>query len=186
MSSLFTATYVIWFLTEALLNRVLRSKSTDRQHTDKNSLAIIWVTVVLANILAVYIAMNFRFLIYSIPAFHYIGLGIIITGIILRFAAVFSLGAFFTVDVTIREDHKLKRDGMYKYLRHPSYFASLLSFAGFGIALNNWVSLLLIIVSVLTVFTYRIKIEEKLLIEQFGNEYLDYKKSTSGLIPFLY
>jgi len=186
MTPLFTATYVIWFLTEALLNRLLRSKSTDKQHADKNSLAIIWVTVVLANMLAVYITMNFHFTIYSNPAFHYFGLGVIITGIIIRFASVFSLGKFFTVDVTIREDHTLKKDGMYKYLRHPSYFASLISFIGFGISLNNWISLVLIFSAVLAVFIYRIKIEEKILIEQFGTEYLNYKKTTSGIIPFLY
>jgi len=186
MSSLFNVTCLIWFLTEVLLNRLLRSKDTDRQHADKNSLMIIWITVVLANAIAVYISMNFRSPIYSSPIFHLVGLGIIIAGIIIRFIAVYTLGPFFTVDVTIREGHKLKRDGMYKYLRHPSYFASLLSFVGFGISLNNWVSLVLIVTAVLIVFIYRIKIEEKTLTEQFGEEYLDYKKTTSGIIPFIY
>lgn len=186
MNPAFTAIYIIWFLSETLLNRLLRSKSTDKQNADKNSLLIIWVTVIAAIIFAMYISINYYFPIYPNIAIRYIGLGIIVLGIVLRIAAVLSLGKFFTVDVTIREDHKLKKDGMYKYLRHPSYFASLLSFIGFGISINSWPGLILIIVSVITVFIFRIKIEEKILIGQFGSEYLDYKKSTRGLIPFIY
>ena len=185
MNAIFTVTYVIWFLTEAFLNRLLRSKSTDKQNADKNSLLIIWVTVVVANILAVYLSMRYLLPIYNDPSFRYLGLIVIFAGIILRFIAVISLGKFFTVDVTIREDHKLKTDGVYKFLLHPSYFASLTSFIGFGISINSWIGLTLIIVAVLTVFIYRIKIEEKILIEQFGAEYLEYKKMTKGIIPFI-
>lgn len=186
MNLAFTIIYIIWFLSETLLNRLLHSKSTDKQNADKNSLLIIWITVVAAIILAMYISINYYFPIYPNVTIQYIGLGIIVLGIILRIAAVLSLGKFFTVDVTIREDHQLKKDGMYKYLRHPSYFASLLSFIGFGISINSWPGLLLIVVAVMTVFIFRIKIEEKILIGQFGREYMDYMKSTKGIIPFVY
>lgn len=186
MNPAFTIIYLIWFLSETLLNRLLHSKSTDKQNADKNSLLIIWVTVVAAIILAMYISISYYFPIYPDVIIRYAGLAIIMFGIILRIAAVLSLGKFFTVDVTIREDHKLKKDGLYKYLRHPSYFASLVSFIGFGISINSWPGLILIVVSVMTVFIFRIKIEEKILIGQFGAEYLDYKKRTKGIIPFLY
>lgn len=186
MNLAFTIIYIIWFLSETLLNRLLRSKSTDKQNADKNSLLIIWVTVIIAIFLAVYISIKFYFPIYPDTMIRYIGLGIILLGIIMRIAAVISLGKFFTVDVTIREDHKLKQDGVYKYLRHPSYFASLISFIGFGLSINSWPGLILIVIAVMTVFIYRITIEEKILIGQFGSEYLDYKKSTKGIIPFIY
>ena len=165
---------------------MLRSKSTDKQNADKNSLAIIWITVVAAITLATVIAMNFYFPIAVNPVIKYVGLAIIYLGILLRIAAIVGLGRFFTVDVTIREDHRLKQDGLYKYLRHPSYFASLLSFIGYGISLNNWISLILVVVAVLIVFKMRINIEEKALIEQFGNEYLEYRKKVKGLIPFVW
>jgi len=47
-------------------------------------------------------------------------------------------------------------------------FSSLLSFIGFGISLNNWFSLITIASLVTIAFLYRIKIEEKTLIEQIG------------------
>lgn len=185
MSPVFAITYTIWLLSEIILNRTLRSKSTDKQNADKNSLRIIWITVLLSNTLAMFISMNSHLPIALHPATPYVGLVIILLGILLRLAAVASLGRFFTVDVTIRADHKLKKDGLYKILRHPSYFASLLSFMGFGISTNNWLSLLIILVATIAVFSIRIRIEEKTLIAQFGQEYLDYKKSTWGMIPFL-
>jgi protein-S-isoprenylcysteine O-methyltransferase Ste14 len=186
MNIIFPITYIIWLLSEILLNRLLRSKSTDKQDADKNSLALIWLTVVLSNAVAYYIAMTEYFPIASHPALGYIGLVIIYTGICLRLFVVKALGKFFTVDVTIRENHKLKKDGPYKYLRHPSYFASLLSFVGFGVSLNNWLSLIIVTVAIVTVFIIRIRIEEKVLIEQFGEQYLRYKKEVKGLIPFVW
>ncbi len=177
---------LVLILTEILLNRLLRSKKTDRQNEDKNSISIIWVTIIVAVTLAFLISKTVYLPIYTNPSVQYVGVIVIVIGIILRLFAVFTLGPFFTVDVTIRQDHKLKKDGLYKYLRHPSYFASLVSFAGLGWTFNNWLSLLLIIVAILIVFINRIKIEEKLLIQHFGPEYIEYKKTTKGLIPFIY
>ena len=114
------------------------------------------------------------------------GLALIIVGMILRLTIVASLGKFFTVNVTILEDHKLKQDGFYKYVRHPSYSASLLSFIGYGVSLNNWISLVIVTAAALTAFMIRIRIEEKTLTDHFGSKYVEYKKKTKRLIPFVY
>lgn len=95
---------------------------------------------------------------------------------VLRFFAVFTLGKFFTVDVALRPDHKIKKNGLYKIIRHPSYTGSLLSFFGFGLSLNNWISLFIIIFLVFPSFLYRIKVEENLLLKHFGEEFLNYKQ----------
>jgi len=116
----------------------------------------------------------------------YLGLALIVIGVIIRLIIIKSLGSFFTANVTIKQNHKLKTDGFYRFLRHPSYTALLLSFIGFGISLNNWISLMIIVITILIVFINRIRIEEKVLIEYFGQEYLDYKKTTKALIPFIY
>jgi len=179
-------TCLVLVLTEILLNRLLRSKKTDKQNEDKNSISIIWVTIIVAVTFAFLISKTVYLPIYSNSSIQYVGVMVIFIGIIIRLVAVFTLGQFFTVDVTIREDHKLKKDGLYKYLRHPSYFASLVSFTGLGWTFNNWLSLLLIVVAILIVFINRIKIEEKLLIQHFGSEYIEYKNTTNGLIPLIY
>ena len=186
MTSIFTITYAIWGLSEFLISRFLRSTATDKKNMDSNSLKFIWLGIVVSLTLAIYITSNYNFPISDTAVIKYAGLSLIIIGIVLRLIIVKSLGSLFTADVTIRQNHTLKTDGFYQFLRHPSYSASLLSFVGFGISLNNWISLLIVIVAILIVFLNRIKIEEKALIEFFGQEYIEYKKSTRALIPFAF
>lgn len=184
--NIFYITYFIWLLSELLLNRLLHSRNTDKQDADKNSLSAIWITIIASVTAATLLRQYTSFPIALGKTVPYLGLDVIFLGIIIRFLAIRSLGRFFTVDVTIREGHQLKKDGLYKYLRHPSYFASLVSFIGFGISLNNWLSLMLVTIAITTVFLIRIRVEEEALIAEFGDEYRNYQKTTWGLIPFIY
>jgi protein-S-isoprenylcysteine O-methyltransferase Ste14 len=186
MNLILVITYSIWFLSEILINRFLRSKNTDKRNADKGSLYLIWIIIFISIFAAVFVSNKYYFPLSKDSNFVYIGIVLIFIGIILRLTIIATLGQFFTVDVTIKQNHKLKRDGFFKYLRHPSYSASLLSFIGFGTTLNNWISLALVTILILMAFIIRIKIEERALIEHFGAEYLDYKKSTKGIIPFIY
>lgn len=179
--------YAAWLASEILLNLMLRSGTKDKVHADKYSLTVIWFTITIVCIKAVQISRMSREPIFTDwNLATNIGLGVIILGMILRFIAIRSLGRYFTVDVTIREGHQLKTDGVYRYLRHPSYAASLISFAGFGISLNNYFSLLMLVVLVGAAFFYRVKVEEKALIGQFGDEYRDYMKRSKRFIPFIF
>jgi len=55
-----------------------------------------------------------------------------------------------------------------------------------GLSFNNILSFLIITITVGSAFLYRIKIEEKALLEKFGQEYNDYMKKSKKLIPFIY
>ena len=186
MNSLFNIIYITWGLSEIFISRFLRSKAGDKKNQDKNSLAVIWITIIIAITLAIYISIHYYLPISASQTIRYYGLALIAAGIILRLIVIGSLGKYFTADVTIRQGHQLKKDSFYKYLRHPSYSASVLSFVGFGLSLNNWVSLILIVVAILFAFIRRINVEEKTLTKHFGQEYIAYKKSTYRLIPFIY
>jgi protein-S-isoprenylcysteine O-methyltransferase Ste14 len=179
-------TYFTWFFSEVLISLYRRSEKTEEQSKDKGSLALIWTVIITANFVGYFISMWIPAPIAENQYIRYIGLAVIIIGVILRLTIIGSLGKFFTVNVTIREDHKLKTDGFYKYLRHPSYSASLLSFAGYGISLNNWISLAIIFCSVLTAFLIRIRIEERVLAAHFGTSYAEYTARTKRLIPFVF
>ena len=186
MSLLFIIVYSVWLLSEILLNRLVRSQKTDKQDADKGSLTFIWLTIAVSTTAAVFVAMWHAIPVSTNPGIAYMGVMIIIVGIVLRLLVILTLGRFFTVDVTIKQDHHLKKDGFFRYLRHPSYFASLLSFVGFGLSLNNWASIAIVTISILIAFIKRIQVEEKALVERFGEEYIDYRKSTKGLIPFIF
>jgi protein-S-isoprenylcysteine O-methyltransferase Ste14 len=163
-----------------------RSKQQGQHNRDKHSLLLIWATIFVAIFSSIYVSLNYHFPILDNIYIGYIGLIIIIVGTIFRIMITKSLGEYFTADVTIKSNHKLKKDGFYKFLRHPIYFVSLTTFIGFGISLNNCISLIITFILITSALIYRIKVEEKVLIQQFGDEYLEYKKSTKGLIPFVY
>jgi protein-S-isoprenylcysteine O-methyltransferase Ste14 len=183
---LFWIVWICWFSSELLLNRLMRSDSGDKKNQDKGSLRIIWIMIGLANSSGILLVYFVKAPISQWVWMPYIGLLIILAGMILRFTSIWTLGRFFTVDVTIRDHHEIKKDGAYKIIRHPSYSGSLVSFIGFGISLNNWLSLVIITVLIFISFLQRIKIEEEALIKQFGSLYLDYKKDTYVLIPWIY
>lgn len=188
MNILSSVIYMIWFLSEILLHRILRGGAPDDQKKkDKGSLAYIWIIILVSINTAVYISYKTKFPILQRGSLmNYIGLSVILAGMALRFYAIASLGRLFTVVVTIRKDHHIKKDGIYSILRHPSYAGSLLSFLGFGLSLNNWTGLAIAFVPVLAAFIYRMNIEEKVLTEQFGNEYAEYIQQTRRILPFIY
>jgi protein-S-isoprenylcysteine O-methyltransferase Ste14 len=175
-----------WLISEILLNRLFLSGNTDKSGQDKGSLRFIWIAIASAISLGVLCSVFLRFPIGRIPFIPYLGLLIILAGMVFRFMAILTLGKMFTVDVTIRDNHRIKKDGLYKTLRHPSYTGMILSFIGFGVSLNNWISLIIITILVVSVMLYRIKIEEKLLTDHFGSDYLEYSKKTYRLVPWIY
>jgi len=183
---IFNIVWAVWLLSEVLLTVIVRSGRSDKKGHDKGTLAIIWIVIFIAMFSGIFISNNWRSVLGNSNLLLYAGLFIILIGMMIRFYAIWSLGRLFTVNVTIRESHTVKKDGIYRMVRHPSYSGSLLSFVGFGISLNNWISLLTITIPVAAAFIYRIKIEEHLLIAQFGEDYLDYKKKTYYLIPWIY
>jgi protein-S-isoprenylcysteine O-methyltransferase len=84
------------------------------------------------------------------------------------------------------DDHQLITTGPYRLLRHPSYAGSLLTLAGLGLALGNWLSLLSAVLGALLGFIRRIPIEEAVLQARFGAEYTAYTQRTWRLVPFMW
>lgn len=182
----FSLIWIFWFLSEIVLNVIYRSKMPDAKQSDKNSFGIIWATIFVAVTAAVLVALFVNVPIVETNLLKYVGLVLIVAGVIVRLAAIRTLGKFFTVNLAIDTEHRLIETGLYKYIRHPSYTGSLLSFLGLGLYLNNWFSLTVILVPIFSVFIYRIRIEEQLLLQQPALNYAGYIKRTKRLIPFFY
>ncbi|KAA2241535.1 isoprenylcysteine carboxylmethyltransferase family protein [Chitinophaga agrisoli] len=186
MQNIFYIVYLGWVLSEVILNRVLRAGQGDKKPEGKHSLTYIWVTAIIATVAAQLIARHTYFPLAKSAFVGITGLVLILLGMAFRFVAIASLGRFFTVNVAIREGHTIKKDGMYRLIRHPAYTGSLLSFLGFGVSVNNWISLVVAFVPVVVVFLYRIQIEEEMLTAGLGGAYEEYKRGTYRLIPWVY
>jgi len=113
------------------------------------------------------------------------GLILFAFGIIVLAAAMRALGRFYTSYLSIQHEHQLVTTGLYKYVRHPGYLGEVMSMFGVGLSLSSIVGLILGVVS-LGLVLVRIRPEEEMLIDNFGNEYESYMKRTKRLIPFIY
>ncbi len=116
----------------------------------------------------------------------YLGVASFIVGVLLRHVSIKTLGRFFVTKVQITDDHELIRDGIYRTLRHPSYTGLIFGFAGVVLMLQSTAALVLFLLAGLPAYLYRIRIEESALVEQFGQDYAEYRRETYALIPYLY
>jgi protein-S-isoprenylcysteine O-methyltransferase Ste14 len=111
------------------------------------------------------------------------GLVIVLLGVALRQWSVLTLGTFFTVQVQVRSDQTVVDTGPYRWVRHPSYTAIVMSFVGIGVALENWLSLVVLIVVPSVGLVIRIRVEEKALLEALGEPYREFSATRARLIP---
>lgn len=172
-------------LSEVYISVTRRSKTKSRKRArDQSTLWLIWIAAVTGATLACVIFEVNRPSVHWLP--WVIGLMLSISGSILRWLAISQLKEEFTVDVSIKEAHQLKKGGLYRRIRHPSYTGLLLSFVGLGLAMNDLIPFLLISLPLLASIVRRIYIEERILLDEFGTEYQDYQQQTDRLIPFIY
>jgi protein-S-isoprenylcysteine O-methyltransferase Ste14 len=117
---------------------------------------------------------------------HYGGAVLIAAGLVIRWSAIRTLGRFFTVKVTVREGHRVVKEGLYRHVRHPSYSGALLAFVGLAVSFASWATLLVILVPVFAAMGYRIHVEEQALAAGLGEEYRAYQRETRRLVPGVY
>jgi protein-S-isoprenylcysteine O-methyltransferase Ste14 len=168
-------------LSEFLLMLVKRSKEDSvKTRSDKGSLIFLWLMITVG------FTAGF-FLSKPVDIFwEGFGLPLIIGGLIIRWIAIFQLGNSFTVDVAITDRAILKTDGIYEKIRHPGYLGMLLVVTGFAVTMSSFYSILVLVVPVFTAVVYRISIEEKVLITEFGDGYTRYMELTKKIIPRIF
>jgi protein-S-isoprenylcysteine O-methyltransferase Ste14 len=182
-----TVVSFIWIISEVVLARIRRSSSKEAKSLDRLSLRYIWIAIFVSVIAGVVVAMTgFGFISYAPSLMRLSGIVIIVIGLIVRWIAILTLHRYFTTNVSIQAGHELVTIGIYSFLRHPAYAGSLMSFFGLGLSLSNWISLPVVFVPVLFAFLYRIKVEEEVLRNYFGEKYDLYSKKASRLLPGIY
>ncbi len=113
----------------------------------------------------------------------FLGVLILAFSVFLMDCSLHALGEQWSLTARILEKHQLIRRGPYRFLRHPIYAAMLGMLLGSGLLASHWTAL------AGGVFFYglgtriRIRLEERLLRDAFGQEYADYIRSVPALIP---
>jgi protein-S-isoprenylcysteine O-methyltransferase Ste14 len=117
---------------------------------------------------------------------RYVGLILVAIGGFVRIVTVFQLGHRFSMFVALQSDHRLKTDGFYALIRHPSYFGMLLAMAGWALVFRSVIGLLLLVLMCVSIIAL-IRAEENFLVCEFGELYRVYQLRTPWrLLPFMY
>jgi protein-S-isoprenylcysteine O-methyltransferase Ste14 len=121
---------------------------------------------------------EFRFVIFSTLINKILGIVLMLIGFIIFLIPAFTIDKYFY-------EGKLCTKGVYAYLRHPIY-AAWISFIVPGIVILRG-SLLGITIPIFLYIIFRtlIPVEEKYLLDKFGDEYLEYQSNVWPVFPKL-
>ena len=182
--TVFIVVFALWGLSEVAISLLLRTKMEPSK--DAGTLRLVLSLVYGCLFVAVWLAIRDDGQFVTQSTASIVGLAMIILGILIRAWAIVTLRKYFTVNVTVREDHRLIRTGPYRLLRHPSYTGALLSFYGFALAIENLWGALIVILPITYAFFVRMRVEEAVLRAAFPEDYPAYERETRRLIPFIY
>ena len=124
-----------------------------------------------------------RFLPWSAATF-YAGVVVLAFGLGFAIWARRVLGRNWSGIVTVKQDHELVRTGPYRWVRHPIYTGLLIAFAGTAISRGEWRGVLAFAI-VFAALWRKLRLEERWMIETFGDAYLRYRGEVKALIPFV-
>lgn len=183
---LFSLVVGLWVLSEVVGGAIipmLRRRGGAIKRKDKGSKPLISISLYVSIIIAMILVLNN---IAMLPDwFFYPGIFLVVIGILVRQWAIFVLGQYFTTIISVQKNQKVVDHGPYRFIRHPSYLGLFLTLLGIGIALRSWVGILVILVICCLAIGYRMHVEEKFLVTELGDDYIQYMKRTKRLIPFV-
>ena len=115
-----------------------------------------------------------------------VGGGAIVTvaGILFCVWARVVIGSNWSGSVTIKENHELVRRGPYQIVRHPIYTGILLGLLGTAFvygANRGFVGALVCGVAL----WIKSQTEEQFMVQQFGEQYIQYRREVRALIPYV-
>jgi protein-S-isoprenylcysteine O-methyltransferase Ste14 len=103
----------------------------------------------------------------------------------LRLTAIRTLGRYWSLNLEIRKDHQLVREGIYQYMRHPAYSAIMLEVVAIPLVGNAGYTLLVSLFVYVPLLLARWVREEKEMIAKFGPAYEKYREEVPAFWPLL-
>lgn len=175
-----------------MLMKTLRGPSSGDAITFKES----WLNMVVRSILGfLLLAILVVYILYPqwmswsalpLPAWlRWIGAGLVVLGLLLMLWTHHTLGQNFSATLHVREQHTLVVEGPYRWVRHPLYSTMYVLLIAFFLLSANWFIGLASTVGLTLVVASRVKREEMLMIEKFGDRYREYMSHTGRFLPRL-
>ena len=114
---------------------------------------------------------------------YWVGVTLTFLGLAFAVWARRHIGSNWSGTVTVKENHALVRTGPYAWVRHPIYTGLLLAILGTAVARGELRGVWALAMCTIA-FVSKLRIEERWMRQEFGEEYARYSASVPALIPF--
>ncbi len=187
---IFTAIYFVAIVIEMIVRAPLnkkrkQEKMSERRVTsqEKTSLGLLFLAMFLVPI--IYAASDWLdFANYQLPAWAgWLGVLLLAGAVFVFWRAHADLGLNWSPTLEIREKHELITRGIYGVIRHPMYASQWLWVIAQPLLLQNWIAGWLDLLVFVLFYFLRVRAEEQLMLEQFGDEYRAYIQKVGGVLP---
>ena len=121
-----------------------------------------------------------------VDAFAWIGTAVFLVALWLFYRTHKDLGRNWSMSLEIRSEHSLVTEGVYRHIRHPMYLAFLLWGVAQTFLLPNWIAGPAGLVGSFTLYLFRRKREESMMLEEFGDQYRAYMRRTARIVPWIH
>lgn len=190
---MFYMALLLLVLAEVFILIYSRPKCGEQEKVNKRDKGTKWLLIINFNI-CIYISFFMvgdngwdRILNTKFPVLcSYAGVLLMLAGIVIRLWAVLTLKKAFTLSVQTSKEQHLITNGIYRKIRNPAYTGSICSLIGTALGLRGLIALVLVCGLSMASYSARIVVEEEALRKHFGNEFMEYKKRTYRLIPFIW
>jgi len=95
------------------------------------------------------------------------------------------LGRNWSISLQVRKQHTLVSTGVYRLIRHPMYSSFFLLGLAQMLLLPNWLAGLSGIAGAAILYAFRVRREEQMMLENFGDEYRAYMGETKRIVPWV-
>ena len=177
---MFIAGIVMMKKTPELLKKRLNAK--EKQNEQKQVLLFSGLMFILGFVIA---GLNYRYSWTILPNIVVIISSVIFVIAYILYAEVLRENEYLSRTIEVQENQKVIDTGLYKIVRHPMYFATLLLFLSMPLILGSVISFV-IFLAYPFIIAKRIKNEEEVLEKELVG-YIDYKKKVKyKMIPFIW
>eukprot|EP01084_Bolivina_argentea_P287568 493454_1 len=181
---------VVWMFYVLILSYfyIKRTRGDDiqkikRKHEKREYMLIISMILILASIILTICFMDIFIIDFEYYIIYYIGIIITLFGEIFLIWTLYHLGNMWSLFVSTMEDHILIQTGPYKLARHPMYLSLFILYIGLFISSGGWLILITLLINI-CISISRFRQEERLMIIEFGDEYINYMKMVGAFCPF--
>lgn len=151
-----------------------------------DSIGVLWLATTPGTTLAVLVPFTGVAALPAPALWFWLGITTMLAGFCLRLAALLTLGETFTQHVAVHRDHEVVDTGLYRWVRHPAYSGAIVPYVGIGLALGNWISLVLTTASALAGYGYRVRVEERYLRRELEGYEAYVEETPYRLVPFVW